>query len=816
MVLGAAATFLAFRDANDRLSAQDNREAALLATQLSGALQQLVAAPRGASAIAIDGVVTQDEFDAFAREAIADSAYPALAYAEVVTSADRAGFLQRTGLAITDTDGAGGFRPAVPRERSYVVTLVYPLNDNTRPVLGFDLASDPVRARAALAAESTSEPVISDRTTGATAAASSVSIMAAVRRADGEMVGVVTSGIATSSLLDAANVSAEDRTHVGLTMDGAVLIPGPSGGAERTFRVAGRQFVVRVDAPGGLQLLLPLIVAGGALALAAGVMISFRRDRRQRARLDLAARRSRGIADLGRRLAASSSAETIVDEVLRVAAAVLDAEHVAVARRRSVSPMTLEIAHDTTTDAALQSRFESVALSRAMPMTDCVRLGQLIGLRNIESILSGYPHLEDDLERGRVEATICAPLTLSDGTAFGGIGFVWSASMSPSELDERSVAVITIAELTSRAMERAFTAEVVQAGVNGLSVFARALATSYRDTDVVDAVHDHVASIVQARDAALTLVGSGSREEGDDVAVLDSGATTDVIRDEEGRERAVLVTHWGGATPGTTQQGVMETVTELISQTLARTALTDLQHEIVVRLQHDLLQPPPHIDGLEIAVTYRPAMSVVGLGGDFYDVIVSRSGEVHIVIGDVTGHGSEAVAVMAELKAVLLHLLSTDTPPDVSCRHADALLARRSYFATVQIASLAPNLDTLRIVNAGHPFPLTRREHGVSELIRSGHRPLLGLGTTTASLEVSEIAFDPDQLLLLYTDGLIERRRRTLDHAMADLCDAVDRDASRHGESRPLEHLLDDLVATTLHDTDDDIALIGVRRVGRR
>ena len=191
----------------------------------------------------------------------------------------------------------------------------------------------------------------------------------------------------------------------------------------------------------------------------------------------------------------------------------------------------------------------------------------------------------------------------------------------------------------------------VQSTADNLGELARALAGTHDPGDVQVAVRTHAADILGARTAELVL---------DPAEGLESGPETveRAVEDRRGAVIARLLLSWRRPTLlGPAQSAVFDTIVEMIEQTLERTTLTAQEHQVIVELQRDLLPPPPELPDVDVAVRYQPAMSVVGLGGDFYDVILGDDQRLFVIIGDVTGHGSEAVAAMAELKAVIQSLL---------------------------------------------------------------------------------------------------------------------------------------------------------------
>ncbi len=272
-----------------------------------------------------------------------------------------------------------------------------------------------------------------------------------------------------------------------------------------------------------------------------------------------------------------------------------------------------------------------------------------------------------------------------------------------------------------------------------------------------------------------------------------------------------LVVRWRHPGPvATTQLAVITTLANLIGQTVDRTARAQLEHDIILQLQRDLLPPPVAINGLDVEVSYLPAMSLVGLGGDFYDVIASDEGRVFVVIGDITGHGSRAVAAMSELKSAMQHLLRSGASIDLVCSQADVLLAQRNMLATVQICEFDLDLDIVRYVNAGHPYPILRRASGETVSLQAGHRRLLGL-TGDVHTDVASSVFSEGDTLLLYTDGLIERRDEPIDVAIAGLVRMV---ADSKMESMPalVAHLQTRLL-DSVERTDDDVAIVAIRRL---
>lgn len=785
---GVVATFFALGDARDNARDNDLRAARLAAAQLSGSLESTVAAVRGADSLVVDGQVDTEEFAAFANGVIRDSLYTALAYAQVVDFGQRADFLSRTGIEFRDTDGAGGFVSAPPRQRSIVVVQVYPRTATTNEIIGFDLAGEPVRRRAAAIAESSETPVLSDRTTTASEAVAGFSVISAVRASDGTVVGFVTSGIPVDDVVARAGVRLAER-EFGLWMDGQLLTSGaPEAGATSTFTVAGRTFELRADSGQGVSLLLPTLMALGTVALAVAVGVAARREHRQQRRLARLADHNRGIAELAQVLSSSNDEASLMTDIGSRIGVILDDALVVVARRAPDDPAAVLV--DVASPALSESGRDWLLRG---PVSTTIDTG----------IPSSIARLDDHLVA--LGSVVSVPLRFSGGFTFGALVFAWRESMPSTELDERSLAATTIGELASAALERATVAKVVRTGAERLSVFAQSLAAAHTSDDVRAAVRELVPGVLGAASADLVVDVDG---EGDRGAA--NGVVRHVILDSDADPVGVLEVRWRRADAiGTTQHAVIITLADLIEQTLKRTARAQQEHDVIVQLQRDLLSTPAAIGGLDVAVSYQPALSVVGLGGDFYDLIVSDQGRVFAVIGDIAGHGSRAVAAMSELKSVVQHLLRSGASIEVVCAHADLLLARRDMLATAQICEIDLDQQVVRYVNAGHPYPIVKRADGEVILLRSGHRRLLGL-VGDVRTEVASTPFAVGDVLLLYTDGLIERRSEPIDDAIDALARTV-----ADAETVTMQLFVSDLEAHLVNSgerSDDDIAVLAVRR----
>ena len=245
--------------------------------------------------------------------------------------------------------------------------------------------------------------------------------------------------------------------------------------------------------------------------------------------------------------------------------------------------------------------------------------------------------------------------------------------------------------------------------------------------------------------------------------------------------------------------------------------LYNAQQQLAEGLQRSLLTEPPQPDHGEIAVRYLPAAEAARVGGDWYDAFLQPGGSTTLVIGDVVGHDTEAAAAMGQLRGLLRGIATySDAGPVEVLRGLDVAMTtlQTNTLATAAVARFEQTPDELergitrmRWANAGHLPPLVVNPDGsVAELASWRGDLLLGVDHEAVRRE-SVVALDRGTTVLLYTDGLVERRDADLDDGLVRL-----RDALAELADLPLEELLDALVARLVDGTpEDDVALVAVR-----
>jgi serine phosphatase RsbU (regulator of sigma subunit)/PAS domain-containing protein len=232
------------------------------------------------------------------------------------------------------------------------------------------------------------------------------------------------------------------------------------------------------------------------------------------------------------------------------------------------------------------------------------------------------------------------------------------------------------------------------------------------------------------------------------------------------------------------------------------------EHRLAVRLQQAITPQaaaPAEIPGLEVAARYRPAGPGNLVSGDWYDTAPLPSGDVLLVVGDIAGHGIDAVTGMVALRNTLRGLAITGAGPaallgwlnDVACELTDGIIG------TAVCGVFRPADRTLRWARAGHLPPLLVRAGVASELQLP---PGVLVGADPASrYEELTVELVPGDALLLYTDGLVERRAEAIDDSLESL---------RRLASRPVQDVgqfADHLLASSRADTSDDACLVAVR-----
>ncbi|MFJ8630195.1 PP2C family protein-serine/threonine phosphatase [Streptomyces sp. NPDC093568] len=266
--------------------------------------------------------------------------------------------------------------------------------------------------------------------------------------------------------------------------------------------------------------------------------------------------------------------------------------------------------------------------------------------------------------------------------------------------------------------------------------------------------------------------------------------------------------------PGTRTAGIaaqvyarsrdLEQLNEQLRQAHAR------EREVVLTLQEVMLHSPDLDRHRDIAVRYLPALGSLNVCGDWYDVVDLPPDRYSIAIGDVVGHGLRAAAVMGMLRSALSAAIRAIPSPaqalevlGLYARAVDGALA-----TTVAKVLIDPRSRLIIYSNAGHPPPVLLHPDGSCELLDQATDPPLGARPDHVPRPQAGLAYTRGDTLVLYTDGLIERRDEDIDAGLARLTDTLARFTTL-----PVQELADTLLSHlgVADGSRDDIALVVVR-----
>ncbi|PWJ52700.1 PAS domain S-box-containing protein [Quadrisphaera granulorum] len=286
-----------------------------------------------------------------------------------------------------------------------------------------------------------------------------------------------------------------------------------------------------------------------------------------------------------------------------------------------------------------------------------------------------------------------------------------------------------------------------------------------------------------------------------------------------GRTFGALSLFWGAQrpAPGPDDLALAREVAARAGTALENARLYERQRDLAEELQRSLLTAPPRPDHLEVAVRYLPAGFAAQVGGDWYDAFVQADGGTVVVIGDVVGHDTAAAAAMGQLRGLLRGIAYTTGagPADVLQRLDAAipglLISTTATAAVVRLEQTASDrargITALRWSSAGHPPPFVLHPNG-SVVALEVDDPDLLLGIDPASTRQERVEeVGRGTTVVLYSDGLVERRGQSLDVGLARL-----RAVLAELGHLPLQKLCDALLSRLVSERpEDDVALVAVR-----
>lgn len=580
-----------------------------------------------------------------------------------------------------------------------------------------------------------------------------------------------------------------------------------------------------------------------------------------RARLSDTARRdavtSRLLGGLAEAAATAGTADqvarTLVDRV--VEAADSTTAHIALL---SEDGRSLVVTHHSGLDASVAERHAVQPLDLPWPLATCVREGRPVLLGDLDEVARRFPGVADDIRSSGIVAVACLPLLDEAGTPFGAVSVTWD---EPRHLGPARLATLgAIADLCASSLGRARATDGLHARASRLAGLAAHLSAARSFDDVGEVIVDHAAP---ALGADLAIVGVVEQDrfrmlaptgptldvvghytdldlDGDFPALialrrreivtftsLEAVPEPDVAADLEtmglhagvcaplidagGAALGVLVALW--SQPPAFDADLLTrvaVVTDLCRQSAERAQLSDAEHRVRRDLQDRVLPRIPAVPPFEVAARYSPAARSVGMGGDWYDGIELGPGRLCVVLGDVAGHGVEAVAEMVHVRTVV-HTLAAGGMPllEVLARTSAEMQRDARGYATLLMAVIDAGRGTMEYVTAGHPPPLLRGADGSVTVLDGGRNSLLGIDLIPRP--VGRAAFPPGATLAAFTDGLVEMRDETIDRSIDALADRM-----ASAPDTGVDQLADHLLAAGGEPARDDVALVLVHRPGRR
>lgn len=293
-------------------------------------------------------------------------------------------------------------------------------------------------------------------------------------------------------------------------------------------------------------------------------------------------------------------------------------------------------------------------------------------------------------------------------------------------------------------------------------------------------------------------------------AVLSAGMSAEAVTVPllaQGRRYGVLLALRAGGSFTDHETAAVHYAARLAAAHLAHARRHASVQRTAMDLQRALLAEPgrPH-PNLELATRYLPSGTSALVGGDWFETVRLHYGRTLLVMGDVMGHGLDAAVDMNAYRSHLRYVASTDLPPHRVLRQLDTAVAEEESRrpATCLLAQVDPARGIAGFASAGHLPPAVFRRDGGADLVRVPVGPPLGTGV--GGYELITRTLTPDETLLMFTDGLVERRGEDIDDSMARLA------RLRLPAGAGVEEVLDEVLLHLdgLH-AEDDVAVLAAR-----
>lgn len=554
-------------------------------------------------------------------------------------------------------------------------------------------------------------------------------------------------------------------------------------------------------------------------------------------------------AELMEKNAAHLAASASVADVAAVTVADLESAGFGIAAVCTSVPAGVDVIAVERLSADVVDALRASAYDDQTIIGDTLRTGRLVELESAEALASRYPASAELVRMLGAETVISIPLRASDRHV---IGVLMVASDAPRWLDGgRRQVIHGVAEQCGLALERAqlqASAEHVAATAAFLALVAEVVERPTR----AGARARRLTEVLTDERATFAAVHFADGDTPPELVAVSGSLPPELVDDEEWSKlvsRAIATRRPVFPGVGAQSAGRVDPPSVIILPLRARGhtlgALTlrtaadadwrpaiglDLAREIAARaaialdnallyererevshsLQLGLLGGAlPEFDGVVVAAAYRPGTAALEVGGDWYDAFRLPSGALGLVVGDVVGHGLEAAVAMGQLRGALSALAQTGAPSRI-LEQLDAFVETVPEAATATIAyvELDPASGRIQYACAGHPPPLVVSPDGHTRFLWDGRSAPLGSTLGDVREQATDVLED-GETLVLYTDGLVERRKESFDEGLARLAAA----SKLHPPDAP--SLADDLCEALLngHNQDDDVCVLTVHRL---
>ncbi|MCZ7590102.1 MAG: SpoIIE family protein phosphatase [Gaiella sp.] len=493
-------------------------------------------------------------------------------------------------------------------------------------------------------------------------------------------------------------------------------------------------------------------------------------------------------------------------------------------------------------------RFGTYPLELGGLVSDAMKSRSLVTIGSGEEYDERYPELREERRTLGLESLVALPLRGARGEV---IGAIFAAAQRPgwSTADRRRL-LLGIAEQTGVALERAWLqAEAERVAESDAFLAAlgesleRATTVSARARRLVEALaegHATFAAVHLAGDGEDTeeiatagslpdelagderwagwirhVIETGETASADELGSRSDGSSSSLLfvpLRARGRSlgaltvRAAAGADWN---PVVTRADARE-IASRAALALDNAFLYERERDVSHALQLGLLGGAlPIFEGTVVASAYRPGTATLEVGGDWYDAFRLESGEIALVVGDVVGHGLEAAVAMGQLRGAVSALAQSSDPARLLQR-LDAFVETVPSAATATLAyvELDPTTGEARYACAGHPPPLVLSPDGSTRFLWDGRSAPLG-SLLGQDRDAAVDSLEEGETLVLYTDGLVERRTASIDVGLERLADAARR--------RPLgaPRLADEICDALLdgQSQDDDVCVLTLFRI---